>query len=363
MPNDDITRGRALAASGKYLPANGPDAIPLPAEPPDDIPPPSERSGVVLTTPVLADLLLTRSALRALPDPQPLIDNVLDQGTVALLYGKWGSGKSFLALDWAASVATGRTWQGRTCEQRPALYVAAEGAYGIKGRTDAWETGWRTEIADGTLDVLPKSVNLTRAVDVANLAALIEVNGYGFVVIDTLARCMVGADENSARDCGEVVEVLTRLREATPAGRGVILGVHHTGKDGKTFRGSSTFEAGADTVYSVSVDGAVIALERTKRKDGPLVDLHKLRLSRVDGTVSAILEVVSPGGETNDRTQIILSHFTSHFAGGGAYSSQIVEVSEMSKATVYRALSDLLKRGDLINTGSVRRPFYELATK
>jgi hypothetical protein len=40
-------------------------------------------------TPVLADRILTRSALRKLPDPEPLIDNVLDQGTTALLYGSW----------------------------------------------------------------------------------------------------------------------------------------------------------------------------------------------------------------------------------------------------------------------------------
>jgi hypothetical protein len=69
-------------------------------------------------TPVLAERLLTRSDLRLLPDPMPLIDNVLDQGTTALLYGSWGTTKTFIALDWAASVATGRNWQGRATAQR-----------------------------------------------------------------------------------------------------------------------------------------------------------------------------------------------------------------------------------------------------
>src|SRR6185312_10727918 len=64
-------------------------------------------------SPIYADIVLTRSALHNLPDPEPLIDNVLDQGTVALLYGKWGTLKSFIAYDWAACVATGRPWQGR----------------------------------------------------------------------------------------------------------------------------------------------------------------------------------------------------------------------------------------------------------
>ena len=153
-----------------------------------------------------------------LPDPEPLIDNVLDQGTTALLYGKWGTAKTFIALDWAASVATGRTWQGRDTEQRRVLYVAGEGAFGFKGRVDAWETGWQHQIGDGDFDILPFPVNLTRAVDVGNLRALIDWGGYGFVILDTLARCMVGADENSAKDCGVVVDAMTRLLERHPAG-------------------------------------------------------------------------------------------------------------------------------------------------
>ena len=70
----------------------------------------------------MAARLLSASALANLPAPEPLIDGVLDQGTVALLYGKWGTLKTFIALDWAASVATGRPWQGRATKQRKALH-------------------------------------------------------------------------------------------------------------------------------------------------------------------------------------------------------------------------------------------------
>jgi hypothetical protein len=214
-------------------------------------------------TPVYAEHILTRSALRNLPDPEPLIGNVLDQGTCSLLYGHRGTYKTFIGIDWAASVATGRNWQGRPVAQRRTLYVAAEGAFGFKGRIDAWETGWDKVIADGELDILPHPVNLTRALEVANLTALIGWGGYGFVVLDTLARCMVGADENSARDIGTVVDHLYRLLDSTPQRRGVILGVHHTGKDGRTLRGSSAFEGGVDTVYSVTRDSGFTTPART----------------------------------------------------------------------------------------------------
>ncbi|AKK28208.1 hypothetical protein AB431_17665 [Mycobacterium sp. EPa45] len=308
--------------------------------------------------------LLNRSALRTLPDPEPLIDNVLDQGTVALLYGRWATFKSFIALDWAASVATGHPWQGRATEKRRVLYAAAEGAYGLKARMNAWETGWQTKIGDGDLDILPAAVNLTNPADVRDLTALIADTGYGFVIIDTLARCMVGADENSAKDCGQVVDTLTRLREHTLDGRGVVLGVHHTGKDGKTFRGSSVFEAGADTVYAVTRDGGVIDLAREKRKDGPEDDRHQLRPDPIPGTGSLVLKAHSDFDHplvTDDRAEKILTIFRDHFGATGATRAQLrntaVEIGVPS-VTAYRGINDLEKSGQLVNLGSEQRPFY-----
>jgi hypothetical protein len=310
--------------------------------------------------PVLAELLLTRSALHALPDPQPLIDNVLDQGATALLYGKWATAKTLIAFDWLASVATGRKWQGRHVEQRRGLYVAGEGAFGFKGRVDAWETGWQTEIPDGSLEILPRPVNLTKIVDVMNLAALISWGGYGFVVLDTLARCMVGADENSAKDCGIVVEAMSLLLGSTPGGRGVILGVHHAGKDGKTLRGSSAFEAAADIVYSTARDGGVITLNREKRKDGPEHDRHELKIDPIKGTNSAAISV-HRGVDKPERADKLLSTLVHHFATTGASKAELRKVADMPDVTFYRAVSDLLKCGDLINEGTDKRPFYKVA--
>lgn len=307
--------------------------------------------------PLYADRLLTRSDLHALPKPQPLIDNVLDRGTTALLYGKWGTAKSFIGLDWGLSVAAGRNWQGRAVHQCRALYVAGEGAFGFKGRVDAWETGWHTKISDTDFALLPFPVNLTRPLEVANLAALIAWGGYSFVIIDTLARCMVGADENSAKDCGVAVDAMTRLLASTPGGRGVVLGAHHAGKDGETMRGSSAFESGADTVYFSRRDGAVIVLDREKRKDGPELDHHELKIDPIPGTASAVISVHRGGGQT-DRGERLLSTFVHHFAATGASKAELRLVAELAPATFHRALSDLVKTGALINTGTDKRPFY-----
>jgi hypothetical protein len=322
-----------------------------------------DANSVETMPPTLADRLITRNALRDMPKPEPLIDNVLDQGTVALLYGHWGTYKSFVALDWAASVATGRAWQGRDVQRRRALYVAAEGAFGLSARVNAWESGWGTLIGDQDLVILPEPVNLTAPAEVNGLIELIEWAGYGFVVLDTLARCMVGGEENSARDCGVVIDVLTRLRAATPGGKGCVTGVHHTGKDAKTFRGSSAFEAGADTVYSCTVEDGTVTLNREKRKDGPPDDTHKLRLQLIgDSGVMAAHHIAVDRGE---RANLLLMLFVTHFALTGASSADLkavaLDVGGMSRATYFRARDALLQSGDLISVGTYHRPFYRVS--
>lgn len=324
----------------------------------DDIKPMPEE-------PTLASKLLTRAALRDLPKPAPMIEDTLDQGTVALLYGTWGTCKTFIALDWAASIATGRDWQGRQTEKRRSLYVAAEGAFGLAARVDAWEAGWHTTIVGDDMHILPRPVNLTNEAEVADLVALVDWNGYGFIVIDTLARCMVGGDENGAQDCGIVVDVLTRLREHTPDGLGCVTGVHHTGKDGKTFRGSSVFEAGADIVYATTADHGVITLDREKHKDGPQDDHHELFLDLIDGTGSGVISVHHPvaGVDKTNRADRLLSTFVHHFVHTGASKAELRMVADMPPATFHRAVNDLLQSGKLVNVGSDQRPFYKAGGK
>lgn len=317
-------------------------------------------------TPVFANRILTRSALRDLPAPEPLIDNVLDQGTTALLYGWRGTIKTFIALDWAASVATGRRWQNRETQQRKSLYVVGEGANGFNRRVDAWEVGWQTDISDDWFYTYPHPVNLTNPSDVANLCALIDWGGYGFVVLDTLARCMVGAEENSAKDAGIVVDAMTRLMNCTPDGRGVILGVHHAGKDQKTLRGSSAFESGVDTVYFTSRDETMFSLNREKRKDGPELDAHEFMLQEMSGTKSCVVSTKyfdpTAADARPERAERLLAVFVEHFAETGATGAQLLDVSGMERPTFYRTLNELLLDGGLINKGA-RRGFYVLGSR
>lgn len=57
-----------------------------------------------------------------------LIQDYIPEGAVGLLAAPRGVAKSFVALDWACSVACGRKWLGFQTTKGTAMYVAAEGA-------------------------------------------------------------------------------------------------------------------------------------------------------------------------------------------------------------------------------------------
>ncbi|MDV8003172.1 AAA family ATPase [Rhodococcus sp. IEGM 1408] len=311
--------------------------------------------------PSLASRIVDRAGLARLPQPTPFIADTLDRGTVAMLAGSWGSAKSFVALDWCACIATGKPWQGRTVDRGRVLYVAAEGAQGISVRLDSWEAAWGTKVPSERFSVLPGSVNLTQSQSVEELAAHVEAEGFAVVVIDTLARNAAGAEENSARDMGIVVDSAYRLLAATPSGRGIVIIVHHAGKNG-TVRGSSALEAGCDTVYQTAKDGAAVTLKRTKRKDGPPEDRHDLTLSDVPGTKSATLGVhrVRQDADMAGRARELLSVFVSVFASTGASKADLRDAADMPSATFSRSLNTLVGNGSLVNVGSDMRPFYKL---
>jgi hypothetical protein len=300
----------------------------------------------------LVDRLLSRGELAQLPEPEPLIDGTIDRRTVALVAGHFGSLKSFVLQDWAASIATGRPWMGRPVEQGSVLYVAAEGAHGLHPRFTAWEYGWHRNVPDDQLHVLPEPVNLLDAQAVAELCQLAA--GRQLVVIDTLARCMVGADENSAKDMGVAVDALYRLRDATNGG--TIAVAHHTGKDRATIRGSSALEAGVDTVYTTEGDARLMRMTRTKRKDGPCPDLLQVKLNPV---LDSAVVVSTLGVDIRPTAHELMSTFMSTFAATGASKAELRSVADMPPASFSRALSDLVRSGALINTGTDQRPFYK----
>jgi AAA domain/Bifunctional DNA primase/polymerase, N-terminal/Primase C terminal 2 (PriCT-2) len=209
----------------------------------------------------------------AVPDHQfvgrpPLawhIKGVLPRAELVVLFGASGSGKSFLAFDIVAAVATGSCWHGRRTVKGRVMYVVAEGATGFLNRLKAY-----AKARSGTLpgiQIIADAPNLLSETDPVSLATEIEAaGGADLIVIDTLAVCSPGADENAAKDMGRVIEHCKQLHKAT---RATVLLIHHSGKDdSKGARGWSGLRAAADAEIEVSRHTDHRAAKVTKMKDG-----------------------------------------------------------------------------------------------
>jgi putative DNA primase/helicase len=207
--------------------------------------------------------LLGAGELRDLPPLAWRVRGVLPAVGLAALYGPSASGKSFLAFDMAAAIAEGQRWFDCRVEAAPVVYAALEGEAGFKLRAQAWEVSRGRALPDG-LRMMLQPFKLTDGQDVLDLAAVVPAGAV--VVVDTLNRAAPTADENSSRDMGEILEAAKTLQTLT---RGLVLLVHHTGKNAAAgLRGHSSLFAAMDAAIEVSRDGDRREWKVAKSKDG-----------------------------------------------------------------------------------------------
>lgn len=207
--------------------------------------------------------LLSAADLRDLPPLAWRVRGVLPAVGLAALYGPSASGKSFLAFDMAAAIAEGQRWFDCRVEAAPVVYAALEGEAGFKLRAQAWETSRGRALPDG-LRMMLQPFKLTDGQDVLDLAAVVPAGAV--VVLDTLNRAAPTADENSSRDMGEILEAAKTLQTLT---RGLVVLVHHTGKNAAAgLRGHSSLFAAMDAAIEVSREGDRREWKVAKSKDG-----------------------------------------------------------------------------------------------
>jgi len=106
----------------------------------------------------------------ALLDGDSIVKGCIDEGALALIYGASNSGKTFLALDLALSVAAGQTWNGHGVRGGLVAYVAAEAGYRIQRRVRGWLDTRCGEQAEPPLVIVPRVVNLMHDVETVAFA-------------------------------------------------------------------------------------------------------------------------------------------------------------------------------------------------
>lgn len=179
---------------------------------------------------------------------EPLIENVLERGTIGMLYADSFIGKSYVGLDWGLSIATGRSrWAGNKVSEATVLYLAMEGAATLSKRVQAW-TEYTGITEHSRFLMFDEAVSFANASSHGALCDYVRDNGVELVIIDMAAQSMGGWDENKPTEVNEWMNRVSAIREANPGCS--VLFLHHSKKDNpREYRGGTPFYGASDFVW------------------------------------------------------------------------------------------------------------------
>ena len=165
------------------------------------------------------------------------------------------------------------------------------------------------------------------------------------VIFDTLARCMAGGDENSAKDMGLLIAGADRIR--AELGCAVLL-VHHTNKSGESERGSTALRGGVDTLLKLKKnDEGTLTLECEKQKDAaPFGPIHLQLKPHLNSAVLTVISSMAVGtGGLPPAALETLALLSSHATPEGLSPTRWMAVSQKSDRTFFRHLKQITDGG------------------
>jgi hypothetical protein len=270
--------------------------------------------------------------LLALPDATPIVEGLLFKGENIAMVGMPKSGKSFLALDLALSIAAGLPAVQKipVHKQGATVYMTSEGIRGFKRRLKAWAKQrdlTREQLNELPFYFLPEVPHAEKGIPEMQ-RFLDDLRGLGveivFVVIDTMARSLGTADENSASAATQYLNLVEGLQRGIDCD--VFASIAHATNKGRNgdpnkvkakdvdFRGSSGFSAGFDATWIVFKNPSnkfVKVFCRYSKENDTDEDLKTIFLAlqkhEIDGVNSAVFTCIDKkqyGEQDDENTEI-----------------------------------------------------------
>lgn len=217
---------------------------------------------------------------------QWLIDGYLETDALSMAFGPSGSGKSFVVVSMACSIATGTPWFGNAVRQGAVFYIAGEGHNGLARRFAAWTKATGIPITKDT--PLFKSHRAIQMLDpnaaqhlAEEVQRMIKETGQTpvLVIVDTLARNFGDGDENKQQDANRYIEhVDSYVRRPWLCN---VMTVHHSGHDMDRARGSSAFKGAMDQELWIKGSSGIIELQVTKMKDAEIPQPRRFKIKQL----------------------------------------------------------------------------------
>jgi AAA domain len=188
-----------------------------------------------------------------LPDALPLVAGVLEAGSVSMLYGVSGTGKTFTGLDIALSISHGIPWQGSKVQQGTVWYINTEGKRGLRKRLQAWykeheplaPTMDHFKIIPWPLDLRLYSQELIETINEQEVPPTL-------IVVDNFSMCVPGIDQNKQEQVAPVLHLINALAAEYNCH---LLIIHHTNKAGDV-NGTMAFRNHVDTMIELVKEDA-----------------------------------------------------------------------------------------------------------
>lgn len=247
--------------------------------------------------------------MKELPPPEWILHELLQKNSTALMYGPSGLGKSFVALEMLFALATQNDGIFKPMREGRVLYISGEGTAGLGVRLLAWEGDRNTILPSDNPAFIGQALQLSDPKDRRHFITAVRKEFKErlpiLIIFDTLARCAVGLDENSAKDMGLLVDGLEQIR--TELGCSVLLVHHSTKASPKTERGSGAIFGAVDTVLSLQQDRRYLKLECVKQKNGEPAQTRRLLLK---GHLDSCVLDASKVAEARSQQQKLLEVHT-----------------------------------------------------
>jgi hypothetical protein len=303
------------------------------------------------------------------------------------LYGEPASGKSLVAIDWAARIATGTQWIDAKVKRDSVVVLAGEGHNGISRRLKAWQLKHGVSLDGAGLHVSSAGASLDTPQGLGDVVnALDDLPNVGLLIIDTMHRNFSG-DENSASDVGAFIANIDALRNRYGC---TVLIVHHSGHGSdKRARGSSSLKAAVDTSYRLDLNGVNRQLVCDKNKDAepPKAKGFALEVIDLNGwhddegqTLTSVVLTPQDAPANRDKpltdnqhlaleTMLMIGESCVHFAEwkNAFYSKHSGDSENTKKFTLYVLVVGILKcwqqcNGHISNDKTTRVHRYKMGT-
>jgi hypothetical protein len=290
-----------------------------------------------------------------IPERGMVLEPIIPEKGLALLYAMRGTGKTHVALGVAHAVATGtRFLNWHSPKPRRVLLVDGEmPAADLRDRLKTIVTGSGVAAAPGMLRVLAGDLrddgigNLARPQVQSSLERCLH--GVELLILDNLASLIAGQRESDADSWTTMQQWLLRLRR-----RGVsVLVVHHAGKNGEQ-RGVSNREDLLDTSISLRrpsdyspAEGARFEVHVAKGRGlrgAPALPFEAMLASRQDMTAWTVKPI-----EDVERTRVAA------LLADGLSIRDIAEETGIARSTVHRLKKKLERDAETeaVGTGKI----------